>query len=240
SNSLTGALPSLANLSNLQSVFLSSNNFTSIPDGCFQGLTSLQKLSMTGNTNLKPWSFASELTQSLNLVELDLGQTNLIAYNNLTGDLPNSFSGSGIHNLWLNNQQDGFGFTGSLDLLSSMSHLTQVWFQKNKFTGPIPDLTNCTNLFDLQLRDNQLTGGIPTRQSITLCEGLTVSSFCRWRLSTVLVRLKFVEHLKEAVTYIEQGHVQVGPNTVTDPAFLATRNQEDFVTWVDSSKIKRK
>ncbi|XP_058759492.1 receptor-like kinase TMK4 [Vicia villosa] len=179
SNSLAGALPSLANLSNLQSVFLSSNNFTSIPDGCFQGLTSLQKLSMTGNTNLKPWTFPAELTQSLNLVELDLGQTNLIgslpdifaplfslqklrlSYNNLTGDLPNSFSGSGIQNLWLNNQQDGSGFTGSLDLLSTMSHLTQVWFQKNKFTGPIPDLSNCTNLFDLQLRDNQLTGVVP-------------------------------------------------------------------------------
>ncbi|XP_058736088.1 uncharacterized protein LOC131608176 [Vicia villosa] len=83
-------------------------------------------------------------------------------------------------------------------------------------------------------------GVIPTRQSITLCERLTASSFCRRRLSTVLVRLKFAEHLKEAVTYIEQGHVRVGPNTVTDPAFLVTRNQEDFITWVDSSKIKRK
>lgn len=63
---------------------------------------------------------------------------------------------------------------------------------------------------------------------------------CRRRLSTVLVRLKFAEHLKEAVTYIEQGHIRVGPDTVTDPAFLVTRNIEDFVTWVDSSKIKRK
>jgi U3 small nucleolar ribonucleoprotein protein IMP3 len=63
---------------------------------------------------------------------------------------------------------------------------------------------------------------------------------CRRRLSTVLVRLKFCEHLKEAVTYIEQGHIRVGPETVTDPAFLVTRNMEDFVTWVDSSKIKRK
>jgi hypothetical protein len=26
---------------------------------------------------------------------------------------------------------------------------------------------------------------------------------------------------------------------VNDPAFLVTRNMEDFVTWVDSSKIKR-
>ena len=27
---------------------------------------------------------------------------------------------------------------------------------------------------------------------------------------------------------------------MTDPAFLVTRNMEDFVTWVDTSKIKRK
>jgi len=55
-----------------------------------------------------------------------------------------------------------------------------------------------------------------------------------------MVRLKFAEHLKEAVTYIEQGHIRVGPEVVTDPAFLVTRKMEDFVTWEDSSKIKRK
>jgi U3 small nucleolar ribonucleoprotein protein IMP3 len=27
---------------------------------------------------------------------------------------------------------------------------------------------------------------------------------------------------------------------VSDPAFHVTKNMEDFVTWVDSSKIKRK
>lgn len=63
---------------------------------------------------------------------------------------------------------------------------------------------------------------------------------CRRRLSFILVRLKFTEYLKEAVTYIEQGHIRVGTETVTDPAFLVTRNMEDFVTWVDSSKIKKK
>ena len=36
-----------------------------------------------------------------------------------------------------------------------------------------------------------------------------------------------------------QGHVRVGPNVVTDPAFLVTRSLEDFLTWVDGSKIKR-
>jgi U3 small nucleolar ribonucleoprotein protein IMP3 len=33
--------------------------------------------------------------------------------------------------------------------------------------------------------------------------------------------------------------VRVGVDTVTDPAFLVTRSMEDFVTWVDTSKIRR-
>ncbi|URE11101.1 U3 small nucleolar ribonucleoprotein [Musa troglodytarum] len=81
-------------------------------------------------------------------------------------------------------------------------------------------------------------GVISTKKSLAKCDKLSVSSFCR--LATVLVYLKFAEHLREAVTYIEQGHIRVGPDVVTDPAFLVTRNMEDFVTWVDSSKIKRK
>lgn len=38
---------------------------------------------------------------------------------------------------------------------------------------------------------------------------------------------------------MEGGHVRVGTEVVNDPAFLVNRNMEDFVTWVDSSKIKR-
>uniref|UniRef100_A0A1D1Z3M0 U3 small nucleolar ribonucleoprotein protein IMP3 n=1 Tax=Anthurium amnicola TaxID=1678845 RepID=A0A1D1Z3M0_9ARAE len=81
---------------------------------------------------------------------------------------------------------------------------------------------------------------IPTMKSLAVCEKLSVSSFCRRRLAVVLVRRKFAEHLKAAVTYIEQGHIRVGPETVTDPAFLVTRKMEDFIEWVDTSKIKRK
>jgi len=72
-----------------------------------------------------------------------------------------------------------------------------------------------------------------------------------------MVRLKMSETLREAVTLIEQGHVRVGPETVTDPAFLVTRyttfsirrafawmtlrlrSFEDHITWVDNSKIRR-
>jgi U3 small nucleolar ribonucleoprotein protein IMP3 len=82
-------------------------------------------------------------------------------------------------------------------------------------------------------------GIINNTTSLTSIEKLTVSSFCRRRLPVVMVRCKMSETLKEATTFIEQGHVRVGPNVVTDPSFLVTRTFEDYVTWVDSSKIKR-
>lgn len=82
-------------------------------------------------------------------------------------------------------------------------------------------------------------GLIQTKKSLLKAEEVNVSSFCRRRLPVVMVRVKMAETIKEAVTFVEQGHVRVGPTVVTDPAFLVTRSMEDFVTWVDSSKIKR-
>lgn len=83
-------------------------------------------------------------------------------------------------------------------------------------------------------------GVIPNAKSLVQTEQLSTASFCRRRLAVVMVRLKMAESVREAATFVEQGHVRVGPNTVTDPAFHVTRNMEDFVTWVDTSKIKRK
>ncbi|KAI9788908.1 MAG: Small subunit (SSU) processome component [Peltula sp. TS41687] len=69
---------------------------------------------------------------------------------------------------------------------------------------------------------------------------VSVAAFCRRRLPVVMMRgLKMCETVQAGVRFIEQGHVRVGTEVVTDPAFLVTRNMEDFVTWVDSSKIKR-
>lgn len=82
-----------------------------------------------------------------------------------------------------------------------------------------------------------------------IMERLNVSAFCRRRLPVVMVRLHMSESVSQAVRYVEQGHVRVGPDTITDPAFLVTRNLEDLyvdglfaypsVTWVDTSKIRR-
>ncbi|KAL9109037.1 MAG: hypothetical protein Q9227_006277 [Pyrenula ochraceoflavens] len=68
---------------------------------------------------------------------------------------------------------------------------------------------------------------------------VTVSAFARRRLGVVMVRIGMVENVQAAVKFIEQQHVRVGTDVVDDPAFLVTRNMEDFVTWVDSSKVKR-
>ena len=68
---------------------------------------------------------------------------------------------------------------------------------------------------------------------------LSVSRIARRRLGVVMTRLGMADTVQAALKFIEQGHVRVGTEVVTDGAFLVTRGMEDFVTWVDSSKIKR-
>jgi U3 small nucleolar ribonucleoprotein protein IMP3 len=52
---------------------------------------------------------------------------------------------------------------------------------------------------------------------------VTVSAFARRRLPVVMQRLGMADHLQSAVKFVEQGHVRVGTEVVTDPAFLVTR-----------------
>lgn len=82
-------------------------------------------------------------------------------------------------------------------------------------------------------------GVIPTRKNLQLCDKVTTSSFCRRRLPVVMVKLRMAQHLTDAVKFVEQGHIRVGPEVISDPAFLVTRNLEDFVTWTDTSKIRK-
>lgn len=83
-------------------------------------------------------------------------------------------------------------------------------------------------------------GLIEKKKSLVNTEAIPVSSFCRRRLPVIMVKLKLASDLKEAITYIEQGHIRVGPKLITDPGFHVTRQMEDFVTWTHSSAIKKK
>ncbi|XP_065916987.1 U3 small nucleolar ribonucleoprotein protein IMP3-like [Dysidea avara] len=82
-------------------------------------------------------------------------------------------------------------------------------------------------------------GIITSRKSLALADKVTATSFCRRRLPIIMVKLRMAQAVKDAVKYIEQGHIRVGPDIITDPAFLVTRNMEDFVTWTDTSKIRK-
>lgn len=66
-------------------------------------------------------------------------------------------------------------------------------------------------------------GLIPTKRSLLLLSKINASSFCRRRLSVIVRRSQMAETMKAAVTFVEQGHVRVGPDVIRDPAYLVTR-----------------
>ncbi|PPS10036.1 hypothetical protein GOBAR_AA10606 [Gossypium barbadense] len=139
----------------------------------FTELTNLQTLSLSENTKLSPWTFP-DVSKSTSLVQVQFDNTKLydtlpdvfqslnilqsirLSYNNLNDTLLPSLTGSMIQNLWINNQN--VGFTSTLDVLSNMTDLLQVWVHKNMFTGQIPDLSKSMGIFDIKLRENLLTG----------------------------------------------------------------------------------
>ncbi|KAL3933631.1 MAG: hypothetical protein SGARI_003662 [Bacillariaceae sp.] len=98
--------------------------------------------------------------------------------------------------------------------------------------------------FRVAMTDQLLTkladlGLINKATSLKNAEDITASAICRRRLPVVMVRMKMAETLKSAITFIESGQIRVGPYCVTDPAFLVSKSMEDYVTWVDTSKVRR-
>jgi len=121
----------------------------------------------------------------------------------------------------------------------------------NKVCGLVTKLTHVLRRLDasdpsrIELTDRLLTklsqmGVLTHKKSLAQCEKLSTASFCRRRLAVVMVRLRMAETVREAAALVEQGHVRVGPDVASDPASHVTRAQEDFVTWVDTSRVRRK
>lgn len=83
-------------------------------------------------------------------------------------------------------------------------------------------------------------GLIQERDStLEAADKITVSDVCRRRLPTILVQRKMAPNMDTAVQFVEAGHIRIGPTVVTDPAYLITREREDLLTWVSTSKIRR-
>lgn len=188
-NNLSGPLPSLAGLSSLQVLLLHNNQFSSVPADFFSGLTSLLSVSINNNP-FAGWTIPPAITDASGLVNFSANSANItgsvptffatdfpslnhlaLAYNFLSGPIPESFASAPIRSLWLNNQQGTGRLSGPIDLIQNMTSMVQLWLQSNSFSGPIPDVSSLVNLQDLQLRDNQLTGIVPS--SLTSLKSLT-------------------------------------------------------------------
>ncbi|ONK71333.1 uncharacterized protein A4U43_C04F7400 [Asparagus officinalis] len=180
-NELSGSLPSFSGLSKLEKAYLGNNKFDTIPSDFFNGLTSLQVLSLEYNplNESTGWTLPLDLKDSAQLTNLSLTECNLVgplpdflgsmnslavlemSYNNLSGEIPANYSGMQLQVLKLNNQF-GPGLSGSIDVVASMTQLTLLWLHGNSFTGPIPTTIGaCTSLKQVWLNDNKLVGIIP-------------------------------------------------------------------------------
>uniref|UniRef100_A0A7E4VXW1 S4 RNA-binding domain-containing protein n=1 Tax=Panagrellus redivivus TaxID=6233 RepID=A0A7E4VXW1_PANRE len=82
-------------------------------------------------------------------------------------------------------------------------------------------------------------GLVPTVDTLERASAITASSFCRRRLATMVVKLKMSQSVEEGARLVQEGHIRVGAEVVTDPAFLVTRPNSDLITWAKASKIRK-
>ncbi|EXC37762.1 putative receptor protein kinase TMK1 [Morus notabilis] len=180
-NKFYGELPSFRGLSDLEFAYLDNNELDTIPSDFFSGLSNVRVLALDRNpfNATTGWSIPEDLAESFQLTNLSLVECNVVgpvpeflgalpslavlklSYNRLTGEIPSSLRESLVQILWLNDQ-DGEGMSGSIDVITSMTVLTQVWLHGNKFTGKIPDnVGQLLSLKELNLNGNNLVGPVP-------------------------------------------------------------------------------
>ncbi|TBU02316.1 putative S4-like small nucleolar ribonucleoprotein [Hamiltosporidium magnivora] len=119
----------------------------------------------------------------------------------------------------------------------------------NKIVGNIRKLTN--SLIRLKETDEtrQYLGkllisrlfsvGLIQNKKLIDCNKIKVSNFCERRLSTLMVRNKMVTSVKDASKFIEHGHVKLGSKIVKDSGILVSKIMDNFISWSESSKIKK-
>lgn len=197
SNQLTGPVPSLAGLNQLQIVLLGNNNFSSFPADFFSGMSSLQAVSLDYNP-FAAWSIPVTLADATTLQNFSATSANVtgkipdlfdslvgmvglhLSFNYIEGPLPATFSASPIQSLWLNGQLSDSKLNGSIRVLQNMTSLKVAWLHSNSFSGSLPDLSALNSLEQLSLRDNKLTGIVPP--SLTGLSSLKVLNLTNNRL----------------------------------------------------------
>lgn len=144
---LSGNIPSLASLTELENLSLSNNQLKgNIPS--LTALVKLQRLNLAKNQ--LSGSLPASFPDSLEYVALNNNQ--------LTGTITNNFkTATKLQTLNLSTNK----LSGSLPTnLSNLSSLTELVLDTNQFSGTIPAMPS--RLIKLSLSANQLSGAIPT------------------------------------------------------------------------------
>ena len=151
-NSLSGPLPNLGRLQDLQSLYLSGRDMNLTGNISWLGsLTEVHTVSVWGNSLSGPIPDLSRLTK-LELLKLQS--------NEFTGGIPASLGNmESVRGLYL--QDNPLGGSIPRELANLGDTLTILAIHKAELTGPIPDLRGLTKLRTISLYDNNLTGPVP-------------------------------------------------------------------------------
>ena len=149
---LTGSIPDLSGLTNLQLLYMWGNQLSGSIPASLGSLTNLTVLSISGNR--LTGSIPDELGSLTNLTELYL------SYNQLSGPIPTTLGSlTSLTQLWLFENELSGGIPASL---GSLTNLTHLYLNQNLLQDSIPDsLGNLTSLQELYLYDNLLSGSLP-------------------------------------------------------------------------------
>lgn len=82
--------------------------------------------------------------------------------------------------------------------------------------------------------------GLISEKKLLECTKVNVSSFCERRLPMMMVKRKMIKTFTHADEFVQHGHVRVGIKTINDTSVLISRGMEEYISWVDDSKIKKK
>jgi len=145
-NQLSGTIPNLLNLPNLETLQLPNNQLTgTIPN--FTNLPKLLQLALSDN------QLTGTIPNFSNLPNLD----NLYLSNNqLSGSIPNFTNLPKLHYLYLSNNQ----LTG-IPNFNNIPSLDSLIVSSNQLSGNIPNFSNLRELHSIDLSNNQLMGTMP-------------------------------------------------------------------------------
>jgi Leucine-rich repeat (LRR) protein len=177
-NTLSGSLPALAGLSKLQYFNVLNNGFSG-PIPALTGLTNLQYFNLDSNFLSGPFP---SLTGLSNLQVFDIGENHHTFddgtgdSNGITGTLPSLAALTQLQVFYVS----GNKLSGALPDLTPLKLLQEFWAagswtgDGNHFTGPVPTITGFSALQYFDVHNNQLTGTVPALSGLPNLHGFSV------------------------------------------------------------------